>query len=77
MTVEEALQVMAEVARAAAVQTGLGHLEHEDFPEIGELDFLRIVEMAGRDAPSPPPVALSDEAYELLAERADDEGGIF
>lgn len=70
MTVEEAIEVVARevVFRALVLEEAY---EWEDFPEIGQHDWDRVVIEIGQLAREVQDGGRFDEAYKLLAERAE------
>lgn len=64
MTVDEAIEIVAQHIAAEAVR---GHPEWAAYPDLGEHDWMTVVDRL--DSLSPYPERYC-EAYELLAERA-------
>jgi len=69
--VQEAIDVMAQYAIWR--QFDVENILWEDYPELGEYDFTRMVEAAERLQPKCPDLHERRDSYEYLSNRADSE----
>jgi hypothetical protein len=76
VTPDEAIDTVARHYISHIIRTAMDaeYSGWEDYPEIGQHDWTRVVERAEAYVPAESTKDSYDEAYELLADRAADDG---
>jgi hypothetical protein len=71
MTTEEAIEIVARHVAAAMVEDAYDNWDR--YPEIGEADWVAVVDRIVDQLVEFPPVEEYDKAYQILTDRADND----